>query len=127
MNILQIIAERKISQAIAEGGLQVEGWKNRPLPEDQDPLMADELKMAYKILKNAGYLPPEIEVRKEIQQLEELLIATEDEQQRLRQMKKLDVLLLKLEQVRGRQGNIADQDDYYHRVVARVSLNSKKV
>lgn len=120
MNILQIIAERRITRAIEEGRLCVDAWKGRPLPEEENPYMPAELRMAYKILKNAGYLPPEVEVRREIQQLEEMLAAECDERTRVAQMKKLDVLLLKLDAARGRQSNIRDQEHYYRRIVERV-------
>jgi len=126
MFLLTRIAERKISQAIEEGSLDFARWKNIPLPEDDDPLVPDDLKMAYKIMKNAGYLPPEIEMKKEIQNLEELIASTEDEHLRLKQMKKLTVLLMKVETARKTPTNFAAQDDYYRKVVERVTLHSRK-
>lgn len=126
MNPLTRIAERRISQAIEDGSLSFEKWKNKPLPEDDDPLVPDDLKMAYKILKNAGYLPPEIEMKKEIRQMEELIAATEDEHVRLRQMKKLNLLLIKMDAMRKGASNIAAQDDYYRKIVERISVKSGK-
>jgi hypothetical protein len=126
MFLLTRIAERKISQAIEDGSLDFAKWKNVPLPEDDDPLVPDDLKIAYKMLKNAGYLPPEIEAKKEIQTLEELISRTEDEHVRLKQMKKLNVLLMKMEASRKTPTNLAAQDDYYRKVVERISLNSRK-
>ena len=126
MDLLTRIAERKISQAIEDGSLNFAKWKNMPLPKDDDPLVPDDLKIAYKMLKNAGYLPPEIEAKKEIQTLEEMIARTEDEHVRLKQMKKLNVLLMKLEASRKSPTNLAAQDDYYRKVVERISLNSRK-
>jgi hypothetical protein len=126
MDLLTRIAERKISQAIEDGSLNFAKWKNMPLPKDDDMQVPDDLKIAYKILKNAGYLPPEIEAKKEIQTLEEMIARTEDEHVRLKQMKKLNVLLLKLETTRKSPTNLAAQDDYYRKVVERISLNSRK-
>jgi hypothetical protein len=126
MYLLTRIAERKISQAIEDGSLNFAKWKNMPLPKDDDMQVPDDLKIAYKILKNAGYLPPEIEAKKEIQTLEEMIARTEDEHVRLKQMKKLNVLLLKLETTRKSPTNLAAQDDYYRKVVERISLNSRK-
>ncbi|MFZ5766293.1 MAG: DUF1992 domain-containing protein [Thermodesulfobacteriota bacterium] len=124
MNPLARIAERRISQAIEEGSLSFAKWKNKPLPEDADPQVPDDLKMAYKILKNAGYLPPEIETKKEIQRLEELIAVTEDEHVRLRQMKKLNVLLIKVDNLRGGTTNFAAQEEYYRKIVERISVRS---
>ena len=72
INAIRLIAERKISEAIQKGQLDIEEWRNRPLPMTSESLVTEELRMAHKILKNAGYLPPEIETKKEIQQIEEL-------------------------------------------------------
>lgn len=125
MDSLARIAEQKILEAINNKSLSFEKWKNKPLPLEDDRNIPDDLKMAYKILKNSGYLPPELEERKEVQRLEELIAATEDEHERLRQMKKLNVLLMKIDAHRTTPVNIAQQDEYYRKIVERVSLNSK--
>jgi hypothetical protein len=118
---IHIIAERRISQAIQEGKLQNDAWRNRPLPREewQGP---EDLRMAYKILKNAGYLPPEIETKKEIAQLEELLAATEDEHVRLKQLKKLQFLTIKLNSMRSRPVNLEEMPQYHQRVVEKLSV-----
>jgi hypothetical protein len=126
MDCLTFIAEQKISQAIERGELNPSGWKNKPLPLEDDHLVPDDLKMAYKILKNAGYLPPEIQTRKEITRLEELIARTEDEHERLQQMRKLSVLLMKVEANRRTPANIAHDDEYYRKVVERTSVRSIK-
>jgi hypothetical protein len=126
VDALARIAEQKILQAMEEGSLTSEKWKNKPLPLDDDHFVPDDLKMAYKILKNSGYLPPEIEERKEIKKLEDLIARTEDENVRLRQMKKLNVLLMKLDTKRSTPANLAAQDDYYRKVVERITLNADR-
>ncbi len=125
MESLARIAEQRILEAMKTRKLTSEKWKNKPLPLDDDRHIPDDLKMAYKILKNSGYLPPEIEEKKEVQRLEELIAATEDEHERLRQMKKLNVLLMKIDAKRSKPSNIAQQDDYYRRIVERVTINTK--
>ncbi|MEW6518719.1 MAG: DnaJ family domain-containing protein [Thermodesulfobacteriota bacterium] len=126
MDILSRIAERKISQAIEDGSLDFARWKNMPLPADDDMQVPDDLKIAYKMLKNAGYLPPEIEAKKEIRQLEEMIARTEDEHVRLKQMKKLNLLLMKMEATRQSPTNLAAQDHYYNKIVERISVNCRK-
>ncbi len=125
MDSIAFIAEQKIQEAMKKGGLNVEKWKNKPLPMEDDSLVPDDLKMAYKILKNSGYLPPEIEERKEVKRLEELIAATEDEHVRLKQMKKLSVLLMKIDARRGKTSNITQQDDYSRNALEKISLNTK--
>ncbi|WP_457577759.1 DnaJ family domain-containing protein [Desulfomarina sp.] len=125
MDSIAFIAEQKIQEALKNGDLTVGKWKNRPLPMEDDSQIPDDLKMAYKILKNSGYLPPEIEERKEVKRLEELIAATEDEHIRLKQMKKLSVLLMKIDARRGKTSNIAQQDDYYRKVVEKVKIKKQ--
>lgn len=122
LDAIRLIADRRISEAIANGQLDIESWRNRPLPKTNDSMIPGELRMAYKILKNAGYLPPEIETRKEIQQIEDLLTDCDDEQIKVKQIKKLNYLVLKLNTMKGGAASIEGQEDYYRRVVERISV-----
>jgi hypothetical protein len=121
LSAIQIIAERRIEEALREGQLQVDHWRNRPLPEEDLRLVPEDLRLAFKILKNAGYLPPELETRKEIHRLEELIAATEDEHTRVTQLRKLDFLLMKLNQMRSRPSTIESDSDYYRRITERLT------
>lgn len=126
MDSLAFIAEQKILKAMEERDLNSPRWKNKPLPLEDDHMVPDDLKIAYKMLKNSGYLPPELEERKEIKRVEDLIASTEDEHERLRQMKKLNVLLMKVEEKRAFRSNIASQDNYYRKVVEKISIKRTK-
>ncbi len=126
MDSIAFIAEQKILKAMEERDLNSPQWKNKPLPLVDDHLVPEDLKIAYKILKNSGYLPPELEERKEIRRIEDLIASTEDEHERLKQMKKLNVLLMKVEEKRAFRSNIATQDDYYRKVVEKISVKKTK-
>ncbi len=126
MDSLAFIAEQKILKAMEERDLNSPQWKNKPLPLEDDHLVPEDLKIAYKILKNSGYLPPELEERKEIRRIEDLIASTEDEHERLKQMKKLNVLLMKVEEKRAFRSNIATQDNYYRKVVEKISVKKTK-
>ena len=125
IDAIRIIAERKISEAIEEGLLNIEAWYNRPLPKSNDCMIPDDLRMAYKMLKNAGYVPPEIETKKEIQKLEDLIAASEDEHTRVKQIKKLNYLVMKLDALRGKSASLENQEKYYQQVVERLSVAKK--
>jgi hypothetical protein len=61
MHALEIIAERRIEEAVARGELQGLPGEGRPLDlDDEDPLMPYELRMAKRILKNADLSPVDI-------------------------------------------------------------------
>lgn len=126
MDVIAFIAEQKILQAMQERDLTDSKYKFKPLPLEDDSFIPKELKMVYKILKNSGFLPPEVEERKEVQRLEDLISATEDEHERLRQMKKLDVLLMKIDAKRPSSTSISSQHAYYRTIVERITVNSKQ-
>ena len=73
--MLYFLAERRIEEAIARGELDQLPGAGRPLALDDDPLMPEELRLAYRILKNAGYVPPEVHILNEIAALERLVAA----------------------------------------------------
>ena len=120
MDILLTLAERKIKDALAEGlELNSPRWKNKALPGD-DPNIPEELRMAYTLLKNSGFTPPELDLRKDISRLQDMLDRETDEGTRLKQMEKLNFLLMKLDLSRQRPNAITSQDDYYRKIVERV-------
>jgi len=101
MNILARIAERKIDEAIARGELDDLPGAGRPLPlEADDPFVPSELRMAYRMLKNAGFLPPEVELRREIHSLSELLACVDGAWERREISGRLQVLMLRLAALR---------------------------
>src|SRR5688500_11492828 len=70
--MFDLLAEQKIAEAIARGELDNLPGAGRPLQLDDDALVPEELRLAYRILKNAGFVPPEVETLNEIAQLERL-------------------------------------------------------
>ncbi len=82
MYIFEIIAERKIQQAIVDGEFDNLQGKGKPLADDGLEMVPEDLRMAYKILKNSGIVPEEIELKKSIFQLNDLLNACVDEAER---------------------------------------------
>ena len=59
--MLDFIAEKRIAEAIANGDFDDLPGSGKPLELDDDSLLPEELRLAYRILKNAGFVPPEIE------------------------------------------------------------------
>ena len=70
--MLDLMAERKIAEAISRGELDDLPGQGRPLDLDDDALVPEDLRLAYRILKNAGFVPPEVQTLNEIAALERL-------------------------------------------------------
>ncbi len=125
-SIIQVIAERKIQQAMSEGTLlDLSHWKDKPLPPDDMNNVPEDLRMAYRLLKNAGYVPEEIMLQQEITRIEQLLTTCTDEKEKLRQLKKISGLKTKLENRMGRAFQLGEEGPYYNMVVDRLSTPKK--
>jgi hypothetical protein len=57
---LDALVERRIEAAIARGEFDDLPGCGQPLALDDDLLVPQELRVAYRLLKNAGELPPEL-------------------------------------------------------------------
>jgi DnaJ homologue, subfamily C, member 28, conserved domain len=66
MDFFERIAENRILEAIEAGLFDNLQGKGQPLNLEDDSHIPLELRMAYKIMKNADCLPPELELRQEI-------------------------------------------------------------
>lgn len=126
LSIIQQIAERKIQQAMEEGSLHdLSHWKNKPLPQEDLSHVPADLRMAYRLLKNAGYVPEEVALQKEITRMEQLLETCADEKEKVRQLKKIGFLKTKLECRMGRSIELGEEGPYYERVVDRLATPKK--
>jgi hypothetical protein len=94
------IIEQRIREAQKKGEFDNLEGSGKPLDFTADQSVAEELRLAYKILKNADCLPPELELKKEIRQTEELLAGMSETAEKYRMMKKLNYLILKLNTLR---------------------------
>src|SRR5688572_29569609 len=72
MHLFELLAERKIEEAVSRGELDDLPGAGQPLDLSDDALIPEELRLAYRILKNAGFVPPEVEALNEIAQLERI-------------------------------------------------------
>ena len=99
------IVEERIRKAQKNGEFDNLDGAGKPLDLEEDRHVAEDLRMAHKILKNADCLPPEIEVKKEIEKTEQLLTGMNGTAEKYNTLKKLNFLIMKLNSLR--QGSIA--------------------
>lgn len=120
-----VIAEERIQQAQRNGEFDNLEGKGKPLVFEDDGHIAPELRMAHKILKNSGSLPPEVDDLKEIQTTRDLLATLTDEDERYRQMQKLNTLVTKVNSRRKRPIQLEEQEVYYERVVGKMHVRKR--
>ena len=125
MELIDQWAERYIIDAQQNGELDNLPGSGKPLQLDDDSLVPPDLRAGYRLLRNAGYLPVELQDRQEALTIVELLSQLEveaqytllDNYQNLR--KRLALLELRLRQA-GLSTDFLHQE-YQHKVVDKLS------
>ena len=102
MFILDAIAEERIARARDAGEFDDLPGAGKPLKLDDDALVQEELRAAYRILKNAGFVPPEVEALKEAAGLGRLIRCLEPGDARAKAVARLNLLCARLGE--GRRG-----------------------
>jgi hypothetical protein len=116
MDFLYRIAERRIIEAIQNGEFEDLEGKGRPIHFDDESWVPEDLRMAYKFLKNAGCIPPELEIRNEIINLCSLMNTIDDDKERLKKIRELNFKLLRINLNRKKPLNFEDFPEYQDKI-----------
>ncbi|MDI6865536.1 DnaJ family domain-containing protein [Thermodesulfovibrio yellowstonii] len=119
MNIFEKIAEEKIREAMEQGLFDDLPNKGKPLKLEDYSWVPEDLRIAYKILKNAGCIPPEMEIRKEIIDLKDLLKTIDDDEERIKKIRELNFKLLKFNIGRKRPFYLEDFPEYEDKILQK--------
>lgn len=115
------IVEERILAAQKQGRFESLPGEGKPLEIQEDGHIPEDLRMAFKILKNADCLPPEIELKKEILKTEDLLESMNDELQKYKTMKRLNYLIMKLNTVRKTRVAFETPERYEPEIISKLS------
>lgn len=116
MDIFAKIAEQRIRTAMERGEFDHLEGAGKPLDLGNDSWVPEDLRMSYKILKNAGCLPPELELRMEVLNLRELLRTIYDNQERIKKIRELNFRLLKLNEMRKKPFHLDNFPEYEEKI-----------
>ncbi len=111
------IIEERIRSAQQKGEFDNLTGAGKPLKLEEDRHIAEELRLAHKILKNADCLPPEIELKKEIERTEDLLHGMAETAEKYRMIKKLNFMIMKLNTMRNLAIDFEVPQQYTERLV----------
>jgi len=99
MWLVDELAEQHIQAAMAKGELSNLPGSGKPLQLDDDSHVPPELRAGYRILKNSGFLPPELELRREYLEINKLIHQIDPSEQRYQShCHRLQLLELRLRQ-----------------------------
>jgi hypothetical protein len=119
------IVEERILQAQKKGEFENLDGFGKPLALHDDYHVPEELRLAFKILKNADCLPPEIELKKEIRQTEDLLMGMQDTSEKYRLLKKINFLIMKLNTIRDSSVMLEMPQYYMEKLVDCLDKSNK--
>ena len=119
------IIEERIRRAQQKGKFEDLEGTGKPLIFEKDGHVAGELRLVYKILKNADCLPPEIELKNEIKCTEDLLSGMEDTAEKYRTLKKLNFLIMKLNSLGNMPIDLEMPQKYSGKLVERLEASGK--
>ena len=127
MWLIDKIAEQRIEEAEKRGDFRELPGEGKPIELEDALLVPESLRVGYRMLKNAGYIPAVLQARKEIASLQQLLasIDTADTKVREQANAKLNYLLMKLNI--NCNGPIVSENAYYQKIQSKLTdCKSKK-
>ncbi|MED3625222.1 DUF1992 domain-containing protein [Neobacillus thermocopriae] len=122
MDLFHIIAEERIQKAYKDGEFDNLKGYGKPLELEDLSSIPEELRMAYKIMKNAGYMEEESSLHKEMMTIEALMKKCDDRVEKVELQKKLNEKLLRWNQIMSKRGvktHSALFKNYEHKIEKR--------
>jgi len=103
MDFFQILSEDRIKKAYQDGEFDSLPGFGKPMQLEDLSAIPEDLRMAYKIMKNAGYTEDEGRIRQEMMVIEDLLKKCDDNE-RENLHRKLNEKLLRFNQLMAKRG-----------------------
>jgi len=116
MDIFIKIAEQRIREAVEKGEFDNLEGRGKPIVFEDETWIPEDLRLAYRILRNAGCLPQELELRKEVMTLRGLLETIDDDKERVKRIRELNFKLMKLNELRKRPFNLEEFPEYEEKI-----------
>jgi len=119
MNLFDQLVEQRVAEAQARGEFDDLSGHGKPLQLEDDTMVPEELRAAYRLLKNAGYLPPQLQLRGEIREVEQLIRQARAVEQRAVLQRRLHALLLQL-RIQQPDSPLLQDPDYLEKLNKRL-------
>lgn len=117
VDIFAKIAENRIKEAIENGIFEDLQNKGKPLIFEDETWIPEDLRLAYRFLKNSGFIPEELYLRNDIINLKAIINALDDDKERLKKIRELNYKLLKLNTLRGKPINFDVFFEYEQKII----------
>jgi len=117
--LFQRLAEQRILEAQRKGEFDDLPGKGKPLELEDLSWVPDDLRIGYKVLKNARVLPPEAELLKDIHTLADLSKHVEDEGERRALAKSIQWKMIHLDMLKRRSMPLGSVREYGRKLVRK--------
>ena len=94
--LIDELAETRIKDAIQSGEFDHLAGIGERLSFDEDPLVPEDLRVAYRLLRMSGHLPPEITLMHEIRDVEQLVVGLRGGDEKSTAIRRLNLLRAQL-------------------------------
>lgn len=119
------VAEERIRQAMEQGAFENLPGQGKPMDADDAAHVPPELRMAWRLLKNGGYLDDARAADPAaVGNLEGMLGGNQAERLTLRRMLKLQVIEARCRS-QGKALRLDGEDSYQERIVERIAVRSR--
>jgi hypothetical protein len=120
MYAFEIVAERKIVEAMERGEFDNNPLAGKPLPPDGLDNVSPELRMALKIMRNAGIVPEEIELRRQITSISDLLRICASDEEKVSLRVKLNEKQLRYNMIMEKRTGKVFLPEYHEKIMAKL-------
>jgi predicted Zn-dependent protease len=104
MDFFTILSEQEIRKAYENGEFDNLPGYGKPMVLEDLSSIPEELRMAYKLLKNAGFSPEENKIKQEMMTIEGLIKECKDPEEKMKLQKNLNEKLLRFNQTMSKRG-----------------------
>ena len=127
MDFLAKIAEQKIREAMKRGEFDNLAYHGKPLQFDDLTGVPAHVRMGYKILKNAGILPEEMQLKRAIVSLQDLLGACHDTTERSTIQKQMNEKILRYNMLMEKRSQRPTEQRYRAKILPDFSVCISKL
>lgn len=120
MDCFARIAEQRIREALENGEFDNLKGRGKPVILEDETWIPEDLRMAYRFLKNAGCIPPELEARNELINLFTIMNTIDDDKERLKKIRELNFKLLKINLGRKKPLSFEDFPEYEQKCIDKL-------
>lgn len=104
MDWISRIVEEKIQDAIEKGEFDNLPGAGKPLKLDDDSMVPEDLRASFRLMKNAGVLPEELQLHKDMITLQDLIDCCQDEREREKLNRELSVTRMRYQTLMSQRG-----------------------